>query len=87
MFLRCLDALKEFLSLLLTLKKILSERDNVIEFTPDKAGTFNIVCSMNMYKETFEVLESDGTKSNYVETAQTGGHSCSSNGEGCGCGG
>ena len=42
------------------IRKTLNASDNVIEFTPDKAGTFNIVCSMNMYKGTFSVTESAG---------------------------
>ncbi len=69
-------------------KKSLSNGDNIIEFTPDKAGTFNIACSMNMYKGTFTVLEADGTKSSYTETAPSGGHTCGGSGGGCGgCGG
>ena len=66
--------------------KGVNSQDNIIEFTPDKSGTFNIVCSMNMYKGTFEVLESDGTKSDYVEKTPAGGHTCGAGG-GCGCGG
>jgi len=60
--------------------KYLTSDDNTIVFTPDKAGTFNIACSMNMYRGTFEVLESDGTHSNYVQLS-------SSSSGGCGCGG
>ena len=41
-------------------RKTLSASDNVIEFTPNKVGTFNIVCSMNMYKGTFSVSEAQG---------------------------
>ena len=37
-------------------RKIVSESDNVIEFTPTKTGTFNIACSMNMYRGTFTVV-------------------------------
>ena len=37
-------------------RKIVSEADNVIEFTPTKTGTFNIACSMNMYRGTFTVV-------------------------------
>lgn len=75
--------------------KTLTTTSNYVEFTPDKAGTFNIACSMNMYRGTFTVLGSDGTKSNYVEqkTANTqgscgisGGGGCGASG-GCGCGG
>ena len=68
------------------IRKTLTAQDNIIEFTPDKAGTFNIACSMNMYRATFTVLESDGTKSNNVEPQTTGG-SCGGGGGGCGCGG
>src|SRR3989338_5220758 len=67
-------------------RKNLGEKDNVIEFTPDKAGTFNIVCSMNMYKGQLIVLESNGSKSAYQEAAPTGGHTCGGSGGG-GCGG
>ncbi|MEK6850301.1 MAG: cupredoxin domain-containing protein [Nanoarchaeota archaeon] len=69
------------------IKKSLTENSNIIEFTPNKAGTFNIACSMNMYKGTFTVLQSDGTKSNYIEKASTSGATCGSSGGGCGCGG
>ncbi len=70
-------------------KKSLNDRDNIIEFIPDRAGTFNIACSMNMYKGTFTVLDSDGTKGSYVEPASTSGGGCNmgTNGGGCGCGG
>lgn len=67
--------------------KTLTSNDNVIEFTPDKAGTFNIACSMNMYKGTFTVLETDGTKADYVEQKLSAGSSCGMGGGGCGCGG
>jgi len=66
--------------------KSLSSSDNIIEFVPDKAGTFNIACSMNMYLGTFEVLESDGSKSKYAEEKLSGTNSCGSSGS-CGCGG
>jgi plastocyanin domain-containing protein len=68
------------------IRKTVSISDNTIEFTPDKAGTFNIACSMNMYKGTFTVLESDGTKVDYIEPAKTGG-TCGGSRGGCGCGG
>lgn len=70
------------------IRKGVSEGDNIIEFTPTKAGTFNIACSMNMYKGTFTVLENDGTKPTYVEKTPSGGASCGmAGGGGCGCGG
>ncbi len=37
------------------IRKVVSLADNVIEFTPTKTGTFNIACSMNMYRGTFTV--------------------------------
>lgn len=37
------------------IRKIVSQTDNTIEFTPTKTGTFNIACSMNMYRGTFTV--------------------------------
>jgi len=67
-------------------RKSFTNNDNTIEFTPDKAGTFNIVCSMNMYKGTFTILENDGSKSDYVDQATASGSSCGASG-GCGCGG
>ncbi|MBT3406001.1 hypothetical protein HN419_02430 [Candidatus Woesearchaeota archaeon] len=36
-------------------RKLVSETDNVISFTPDKTGTFGIACSMNMGTGTFSV--------------------------------
>ena len=70
----------------LGIRTSLSEGNNIIEFTPTKAGTFNIACSMNMYKGTFTVLQADGSKTNYVEPAPVGGHTCGG-GSGGGCGG
>lgn len=69
-------------------RKVFSSGDNTLEFTPNKAGTFYIACSMNMYKGSLTVLESNGAKSAYVQTepAASSG-SCSINGGGCGCGG
>lgn len=68
-------------------KKYVKEKDNIIEFIPNKAGTFNIACSMNMGRGTFIVYENDGTKSEFAEPEiQTASGSCSSSG-GCGCGG
>ena len=66
--------------------KTVSSKDNTIEFIPDKTGTFNIACSMNMYRGTFSVLETDGSASDYVEQKLNTGSSCGMGG-GCGCGG
>jgi len=38
-------------------KKTVKQDDSVIEFTPSKAGTIDIVCGMNMVKGTFTVAE------------------------------
>ncbi|MFH1770778.1 MAG: hypothetical protein ABH828_04435 [archaeon] len=66
-------------------RQYVSTGNNVIEFTPTKAGTFNLMCSMNMGRGTFTVVESDGSKSAYVEApAETGG-SCGAGAGGCGC--
>jgi len=35
--------------------KVFTSTDNTVEFTPDKAGVFNVMCSMNMYKGTLTV--------------------------------
>jgi len=69
------------------ISKTFTSNDNIFEFTPDKAGTFNIACSMNMYKGTLTVLESNGAKSNYVEQKSSAGSTCGAGGGGCGCGG
>ena len=65
--------------------KYVKEGDNVIEFTPNKAGTFNIACSMNMGRGTFTVKEQDGSVSSYIEAAPAAAPSCGEGG--CGCGG
>ncbi|MBS3077336.1 cupredoxin domain-containing protein [Candidatus Pacearchaeota archaeon] len=67
--------------------KTFTSSSNFVEFVPNKAGTFNIACSMNMYKGTFTVLESDGSKASYVEQQGASGGSCGGGGGGCGCGG
>ncbi len=68
-------------------RKTLTNNDNIITFTPTKSGTFNIACSMNMYRGTFTIAEKSGIKSNYVEQPISGGSSCGGSGGGCGCGG
>jgi len=78
---------KSVISSELNIKKNFNSIDNTIEFTPNKAGTFYIACSMNMYKGTLTVLESDGSKSNYVQAPTSLGASCGAGGGGCGCGG
>ncbi len=77
---------KSVISSELGIRKTFSSNDNSLEFNPSKAGTFYFACSMNMYKGTLTVLESDGSKSNYVQTPSSSGASCGSSGGGCGCG-
>ena len=90
---------KSFVMPAFNIRKTFTSTDNIVEFTPDKAGVFNVMCSMNMYKGTLTVLQSDGSKSNYVETSSpstTSGSGSSGGGcgmkttgssGGCGCGG
>ena len=68
------------------IRKYVSASDNVIEFIPQSAGTFNIRCSMNMGRGTFSVSDSTGDSSNFVEELAAEGSSCQNDG-GCGCGG
>jgi plastocyanin domain-containing protein len=35
--------------------KVFTSTDNTVEFTPDKTGVFNVMCSMNMYRGTLTV--------------------------------
>lgn len=69
-------------------RKTFSETDNSVEFIPDKVGNFNIVCSMNMYRGTFTVLDDDGIKPVYVEQSSESQGSCEvATGGVCSCGG
>lgn len=78
---------KSVISSELGIRKTFNSGSNALEFTPNKAGSFYIACSMNMYKGTLTVLESDGSKSSYVQTADSAGSSSSMCGTGgCGCG-
>ncbi len=77
--------------------KYITSSDNIIEFTPDKTGTFWITCSMGMGPGSFEVVNSDGTSdpnaiivastsSTPPKATSTTGGSCGASGGGCGCG-
>ncbi len=77
---------KGIISSELGIQKTFSSSDNTLDFTPNKAGTFYVACSMNMYKGTITVLESDGSKQNYVQTPSSSGMACGAGGGGCGCG-
>jgi heme/copper-type cytochrome/quinol oxidase subunit 2 len=68
--------------------KYVSQGDNVIEFTPSKAGTFRMQCSMGMGRGVVVVEESGGavpTTTDLNGSAPAG--SCGAGGGGCGCGG
>ncbi|MFA5796419.1 MAG: hypothetical protein WC916_00090 [Candidatus Woesearchaeota archaeon] len=72
------------------IKHIISS-DNIIEFTPDKTGTFWITCSMGMGPGSFEVVNADGTPApataKVASPPPSSGGSCGAGGGGCGCGG
>lgn len=70
-------------------KKIVSENDNKIEFTPDKAGTFGFSCLMGMGKGQIVVEDEAGNVPVLNTVAQDipKGGSCGAGGGGCGCGG
>ena len=74
-------------------RKAVKPGDNIIEFTPDKTGTINIACSMNMYRGTFVVSDDGAAGSPSTLAAQqsapignAGTGSCGASGGGCGCG-
>jgi len=69
------------------IRKTVSAGDNVIEFTPQKSGTFAFSCSMNMYRGTMVVEEDDGSVAQYAGAALPSGSTCGGGGGGCGCGG
>lgn len=65
--------------------------NNLIEFTPNKVGTFSFTCSMGMMRGTFIVTETGTASQDQIKTAQAqqpkGGACGMSGGGGCGCGG
>jgi heme/copper-type cytochrome/quinol oxidase subunit 2 len=80
-------------------RKYITPQDNVIEFTPDKEGTFLVACSMNMGIGFFSVTSdgtatADSTAKLQTQTASrpAGGATCGGAGAGtgstggCGCG-
>ena len=75
---------KSFVIPAFNIRKTFTSTDNTVEFTPDKAGVFNVMCSMNMYKGTLTVLQSDGSKSNYVESSSSSPSSSGNAGGSCG---
>jgi hypothetical protein len=72
--------------------------DTVVEFTPDKTGTFTIACFMNMYRGTFSVTDDGSAPTGEAAKQATqvqatvakpsgGGCTMGAGGGGCGCGG
>ena len=68
----------------LGVQKSLQLGENIIEFSPDEAGTIRFSCSMGMYNGSFKVV--DGIDST-ASTTQPAAGSCGGAGGGCGCGG
>lgn len=63
---------------------------NVIEFTPERTGTFGFNCWMNMLKGSFIVTESGEATQQQLSGAKpvsSGTCSMGANGGSCGCGG
>ncbi len=62
---------------------------NIIEFTPDKAGTITFTCGMGMLRGSFIVTETGTASQQQVQAATPAkGMQCGgSSGGGCGCGG
>ncbi len=70
----------------LGISKTFTSSDNALTFVPNKAGIFYFSCSMNMYKGTLTMLNSDGSKSDYVQKVKASSGSSCGMGGGCGCG-
>ena len=68
-----------------------SDGNNVLEFTPTKAGTFRMTCSMGMADGTVIVEDENGNVPATDKSANLPrpavGSSCGAGGGGCGCGG
>lgn len=79
----------------LKIQKNLKAGENIIEFTPEKAGKIAFSCSMGMYTGSFNVIEEGGSNSATdatvtQDTSISGSGSCGSGGgqaSGGGCGG
>ena len=68
--------------------KSVSTGDNIIEFTPNKSGTFQFSCSMGMYRGQIIVENADGSVATYTGSAPvSSGGTCGGSGGGCSCGG
>jgi plastocyanin len=75
----------------LGVSKYVSQGDNVITFTPTKAGTFSMHCGMNMGQGVVVVEDAEGNVpaggANLAASAPAAGGACGASGGGCGCGG
>jgi plastocyanin domain-containing protein len=70
-----------------SVRKSVSASDNTIEFTPNKSGTFQFSCSMNMYRGQIIVENADGSVAAYTGSAPvSSGSTCGGPSVGCGCG-
>ncbi len=73
------------------MRKYLTPTNNIIEFTPQKAGQLYVACSMNMYRGVLAVADtpagiSSATAAAATSTAQAASTQARPTG-GCGCGG
>ncbi len=68
-------------------RKSVSTSDNIIEFTPNKSGTFQFSCSMGMYHGQIIVENADGSVAAYTGSAPISSGTCGGPSGGCGCGG
>ncbi|MBI4162253.1 MAG: cupredoxin domain-containing protein [Candidatus Aenigmarchaeota archaeon] len=68
-------------------RKLVTDSDNKITFTPDKAGTFGFSCFMGMGRGQIVVQDESGQVPADVNTVAQDIQSGSSCGGGCGCGG
>ncbi|MFH1591383.1 MAG: hypothetical protein ABIC95_05655 [archaeon] len=65
-------------------RQYVSAGDNVITFTPDKSGTFDIVCSMNMGRGTFSVSGDGSGNATTSVPVQASGSTSGSSSTSCG---
>lgn len=66
-------------------RKSVSTSDNIIEFTPNKSGTFQFSCSMGMYHGQIIVENADGSVAAYTRSAPISSGTCGGPNGGCGC--
>ncbi|MEK6968403.1 MAG: cupredoxin domain-containing protein [Nanoarchaeota archaeon] len=75
----------------LGVSKRVSEGNNIIEFTPTKAGTFRMQCAMGMGQGVVIVEDNSGAVpaavNDLAQAPTPSAGSCGAGGGGCGCGG